>query len=67
MSTLLTIGQVARDLSMPRWRLQYLIERGELPEPSQRVPGRRLFTAEDVEQLRIALAGFPRQPQGPKA
>jgi DNA-binding transcriptional MerR regulator len=51
-----TIGPVAAELGIPRWRLAYLIERGDLPAPSAQVPGRRLFTDEDVERLRDALS-----------
>jgi DNA-binding transcriptional MerR regulator len=51
-----TIGAVAARLRLPRWRLAYLIERGDLPAPSVQVPGRRLFTESDVEQLRQLLA-----------
>jgi hypothetical protein len=50
-----TIGPVAAELEMPRWRLAYLIERGDVPGPSLQVPGRRLFTRADVEQIRLAL------------
>ncbi len=50
-----SIGAVAGRLGIPRWRLAYLIERGDLPGPSLQVPGRRLFSEEDVEQIRQAL------------
>ena len=50
-SGLLTSGSVARRTNLPRWRLLYLIEKGDLPGPSLQVPGRRLFTAEDVERI----------------
>jgi len=53
--TFVTIGQVAREVGMSRWRLAYLIERGELPPPSAEVPGRRLFSPEDVEKIKHAL------------
>ncbi len=51
-----TIGAVAAELGVPRWRLAYLIDRGDLPGPSVQVPGRRLFSPEDVERLRLALS-----------
>ena len=54
--TLLSSGAVARELNLPRWQLLYLIERGELPGPTLEVPGRRLFTEQDVERLRTSLA-----------
>lgn len=43
-----TIGKVAAELAVPRWWLAYLIERGDVPDPSLEVPGRRLFTNDDV-------------------
>ena len=51
-----TIGEVAALVGRDRWRLAYLIERGVLPEASVRVRGRRLFTPDDVQQVRAALA-----------
>jgi DNA-binding transcriptional MerR regulator len=55
--TYLTIGTVAKQLGVVRWRLAYLIERGDVPGPSMVVPGRRLFTADDVRKIREALRG----------
>jgi hypothetical protein len=51
-----TIGPVATHLGIPRWRLAYLIERGDVPGPSLQVAGRRLFSNPDVERIREALA-----------
>ena len=50
-----TIGAVAQLVGIPRWRLAYLIERGDLPGPSLQVPGRRLFSEEDIDRIRGAL------------
>ena len=50
-----TIGPVAAHLGIPRWRLAYLIERGDVPPPSLQVAGRRLFSDPDVERIREAL------------
>jgi hypothetical protein len=55
-TTYLTIGAVADELGMPRWRLAYPIERGTVPGPSIVVPGRRLFTPQDVEAIQEALS-----------
>jgi len=54
-----TIGQVATQLGVPRWRLAYLIDRGDAPGPSLQVTGRRLFTDADVEQIRQSLKNRP--------
>jgi DNA-binding transcriptional MerR regulator len=59
-----TIGKVSEELAVPRWQLAYLIERGEVPGPSLQVPGRRLFTDEDVEKIRAALATRTPRPRG---
>jgi DNA-binding transcriptional MerR regulator len=50
-----TIGAVAERINIPRWRLAYLIERGDVPGPSLQVPGRRLFSQEDIDRIREAL------------
>lgn len=48
-------GEVAQRLGLPRWRLLYLIESGRLPGPNCRIPGRRLFSEEDVQNALAAL------------
>ena len=55
MDAFLTIGQVAKELGVPRSRLTYWIERGDLPAPTLSVPGRKLFSRQDVEQLKGLL------------
>jgi hypothetical protein len=50
-----TSGQAALKVGLARWRLLYLIEKGEVPGPSLQVPGRRLFTAEDIRSIARAL------------
>ena len=49
-------GEVARRVSLPRWRLIYLIDKGELPGQSLKVPGRRLFTEDDIRRIVAVLA-----------
>jgi hypothetical protein len=44
---------------MSRQHLQYLIDKGKLPGPSLQVPGRRLFTEEDVQRILDALQSNP--------
>jgi DNA-binding transcriptional MerR regulator len=48
-------GEVAALLGVPRWRLQYFIERGDVPGPSCILPGRRLFSDDDVNAIRQVL------------
>jgi len=50
-----TSGEVADAIGLPRSQFLYRVERGDLPAPSHAVPGRRLFTAEDVEQIKRLL------------
>ena len=52
---LFSSGEAAAMLGVPRWRLLYLIDRGELPRPNQIVAGRRLFTHDDVAAMQAAL------------
>jgi hypothetical protein len=61
MKNLFTSGEAASQVGEPRWRLLYLIEKGVLPGPSLQVPGRRLFTTEDIEKIARAL-GKRREP-----
>ena len=51
---LISSGEAARRLDLPRWKLQYLIEKGDLPGPTHLVAGRRLFNSEDWERLELA-------------
>jgi hypothetical protein len=62
-----TIGEVAAQLTVPRWYLAYLIERNDVPGPSLQVPGRRLFSDADVEQIRQALLRRPCRPAAGRA
>ena len=58
---LMTIGQVAVLLGIPRSRLAYLVERGDVVGPTAEVPGRRLFAAEQVDAIRKQLAARERR------
>jgi len=57
--TLHTSGAVSTRLRIARWRLLYLIERELLPRPSFQVPGRRLFTDDDVRRMETILIARP--------
>ena len=48
-------GATAEQLGIPRHRLIALLDSGRIPEPALKLPGRRLFTAQDVERIRKAL------------
>jgi len=50
-----TIGEVASEVGIDRWRLAYLIERGQVPGASAKVPGRKLFTEGDIRAIKEAL------------
>jgi hypothetical protein len=56
---LYTCGQVATKVGIPRSRLAYLIEAGRLPGPSMLVPGRRLFTTDDISRIQEVLGEKP--------
>jgi DNA-binding transcriptional MerR regulator len=53
---LYTIGQVAQQIGITRSRLAYLVETGQVPQPSASVPGRRLFTTTDIQLLTATMA-----------
>jgi DNA-binding transcriptional MerR regulator len=59
MSECYSTGQAAAMAGLPRWKLIYLIERGLVPGPSLAIPGRRLFTRQDVDGIRQAMADRP--------
>ncbi len=65
-SSLFASGMVAAQVGLPRWRLLYLIEKGELPGPTHQVPGRRLFTKDDVVQINDTLDARPELRQSSK-
>jgi len=48
-------GEAAALIGVGRARLIQLIEHGKLPEPTHRLPGRRLFTEQDLQHLKDAL------------
>lgn len=54
METLLTVGQVARELSCPIWRVQYLLRARDI-KPTCRVGVLRLFQTDVVDVLRQEL------------
>jgi hypothetical protein len=71
MSILLTIGEAARRMRVPTWRLRRLYERGLLP-PADRVGPVRVVDEADLPRLEAALrrAGYvPEEPRpvGPES
>jgi DNA-binding transcriptional MerR regulator len=56
----LSLGDVARRLCVPTWRVRRLFETGVLP-PARRVGLYRFFHEDDVEVIRLALANLPRR------
>lgn len=51
---LLTIGDVAKRLDVPQYRIVYLLQRGRVPEPP-RLSGRRIFTQQDLTHIATQL------------
>jgi len=45
----ITTGQLARLIGIPRYRLQYYIDTGQVPDSKYRVAGRRVFSNEEVQ------------------
>lgn len=44
-------GEVAKKLGITRWKLTQMIELGKLPDASNQIAGRRLFSDADVEAV----------------
>jgi hypothetical protein len=57
-------GEVATAVGLSRWKFLYRVERGDLPGPTHTVAGRRLFSAEDVEQIKQAMKAREAKERG---
>ena len=59
MSTMLTIGDVARMYGLPVWKVRRLFERGLLP-PASRIGAYRVFDESEIPVIEAALrqAGY---------
>ena len=54
---IITIGEASRLLCIPRYKLNYAIETGKVPEPQRTIHGaRRFYTSEGLEEVRQALS-----------
>ncbi len=51
-----SLREAARQLDLPTWKLAYLVDRGDVAPPSAQVPGRRLFTDDDICRIQQQLA-----------
>ena len=52
MNDLYSTGQVARQLGLQRYQLEYLIEIGAVDDTPQRVAGKRVWIPEQVQAIR---------------
>ncbi len=52
------IGQVANTLGIPFYRIEYLLRAGKLPDKSVRIGGRRVWTEEQVDEMREQLEQY---------
>jgi len=59
---LMSIADVERKTKVPRTWITYQMQTGRLPEPS-RLRGRRCFTPEQAEQIRIAYTAHLERKQ----
>ncbi len=67
MEAIVTVGELSRLIGIPRYRIDYAIERGRIPEPRRTLLGaRRFYLHRDVEEIRRLLekrvAGSPERP-----
>lgn len=56
----LLLGQVAKLLCVKPYTIGYAITCGLVPEPEQRINNHRLFTPQDVKNLKQYFANRPR-------
>lgn len=54
---LLSSGALAKRLGIQRYRLLYLLDVGQIPEPAQRLGGHRVFEEEEVRRIEEILKG----------
>ena len=57
--TYFAAGVAAARLGLSRWKFIYLVDRGVFPSPSLQIPGRRLFSARDLERCEEIIAERP--------
>ncbi|MBT6048900.1 MAG: MerR family transcriptional regulator [Candidatus Scalindua sp.] len=50
-----TAGQLCRELGVKYYRLDYLIRSGYVPEPKRLDSGQRIFTDEDVVNIKDVI------------
>lgn len=48
---LTSLGDLAKEISVPPWTLQYRLKRGDLP-PGRTSAGRRFFDSKEVEEIK---------------
>ena len=51
-------GEVADEVGLSRWKFLYHVERGDLPGPTHTIAGRRLFTNQDIDNIKRAWANY---------
>jgi DNA-binding transcriptional MerR regulator len=52
-----TAGQLCRELGVRYYRLDYLIRSGYVPEPKRTASGQRIFSDEDVDNIKEVILG----------
>jgi hypothetical protein len=60
---LLTVGEIARRLGQPQWRIEYAI-RSRSIEPTARAGNARVFAESDVVLIEILLRRFDSEKGG---
>lgn len=64
----LSLKDVAAQLGVKAYRVEYLLCHGLVPEPQLRISGRRVFSPKDVANIKARLAKKPaaKAPAEPK-
>jgi DNA-binding transcriptional MerR regulator len=52
MKNIFSIGEVARDVGVPVFRIKYAITNGRIEAPKERFGSMRVFTGKDVQRIR---------------
>jgi DNA-binding transcriptional MerR regulator len=53
------LGQAAKIVGVPAYRINYAISNGYLPEPEERLSNHRIFTASDIAGIKAYFAAKP--------
>lgn len=61
---LYSLGEVARFVNVPPYKIAYAISVGHLPDAQGRIAGKRAFSEDDVERVATHFRAETSKPEG---